>query len=524
LLAVAVLVLVCLLGAIGSIVFAGRRTKTADTETVTAATDHSPPRPPTRVAPERPTANSLFPSPAPSAKPRENNTSKVVIAPRVRPPKVKTAPPAEDLSEQLLRVPEISLSGVDELRGRQIAYAKSRGAGARVDRTRNATWEAGITNSLGRVLHEAADAGLPVRLGRDCTLSPQAAEALGRGAVDIRSQARATTLSGGETYMTAPVNRNTEGSISVLDRRTSKVASTFTALPRFALRPANDLRKLFEVTWPAEKVEQRFDVVPVLTQVLQVEDEPYRRLLVEELDRLPGPEAGAALARRALYDPAPDVRWEAAEALKRRPAGEYRNVLIDGFRYPWAPVARHAAEALVRTGDVQALPRLAKLLDAPNPALPFRNERTHKQEIREVVRINHLRNCCLCHAPSFNNDDWVPGRVMEPGVAIPAEYYGTPTGAFVRADITYLRQDFSTMEPVDDPRPWPRMQRFDYLVRTRTPTAEELARAAGRPADASYPQRDSVLLALRGLSGRDLGRATEPWQQYAEGIEMRSPK
>jgi len=206
---------------------------------------------------------------------------------------------------------------------------------------------------------------------------------------------------------------------------------------------------------------------------------------------------------------------------RQRPAEECRDVLLDGFRYPWAPVSRHAEEALVRTRDVQAIPRLAKMLDEPDPALPYRNASSQKREIREVVRINHLRNCCLCHAPSYNNEDWVPGRVMEPGVPIPAEYYGAPSGTFVRADVTYLRQDFSTMQPVEDSQPWPRMQRYDYFVRTRTPTADEVARAEGRPAQAGYPQREAVLLALRGLSGRDLGVASAPWQRYAEGMPTR---
>jgi len=282
------------------------------------------------------------------------------------------------------------------------------------------------------------------------------------------------------------------------------------------------MRRLFEDIWPKAKVEQSFDVVPVLSQVLQVEDPEYRKLLVEELDRIPGPEASAALARRALYDTSADLRGAAVAALAKRPATEDSYVLLDGFRYPWASVARHAADALVRTHDLQAIPRLARLLDEPDPTLPYRNERSLKPEVQELVRINHLRNCCMCHAPSYNNAGWVPGRVMEPGVPLPAEYYGSPTGTFVRADITYLRQDFSTLQPVENAQPWPRMQRFDFLLRTRTPTAEELARAEQRPAGASYPQRDAVLLALRGLSGRDLGVASAPWQEYAKGMPARA--
>ncbi len=45
----------------------------------------------------------------------------------------------------------------------------------------------------------------------------------------------------------------------------------------------------------------------------------------------------------------------------------------------------------------------------------------------------------------------------------------------VRADATYPRQDFSMLLKVADAEPWPEMQRFDYLVRTRVPTESEAA-------------------------------------------------
>ncbi len=86
---------------------------------------------------------------------------------------------------------------------------------------------------------------------------------------------------------------------------------------------------------------------------------------------------------------------------------------------------------------------------------------------RELVRFNHLRNCLLCHAPSHSQTDLVRGLIPTPGVPIPVEYYHRSHGDFVRADVVYLKQDFSVMHHVEDAHPWPAMQRFDYVVRVR---------------------------------------------------------
>ncbi len=85
----------------------------------------------------------------------------------------------------------------------------------------------------------------------------------------------------------------------------------------------------------------------------------------------------------------------------------------------------------------------------------------------------------------------------------------------MRADITYLRQDFSLMERVTKPDKWPQWQRFDYLVRTRELTADEIAdhekKRKRKPAARSYPQREAVLFALRELTGEDVGENSIDW-------------
>src|SRR5215469_16060190 len=96
----------------------------------------------------------------------------------------------------------------------------------------------------------------------------------------------------------------------------------------------------------------------------------------------------------------------------------------------------------------------------------------------------------------------------------------TPIGVqkvpvFVRGDITFLRQDFSVQLPMAAPGlPRPVGVRFDYVVLRRLVPRKEAERLqetfAGRP---SYPQRDAVLAALRGLTGRDAGPSTEAWRR-----------
>ena len=214
-----------------------------------------------------------------------------------------------------------------------------------------------------------------------------------------------------------------------------------------------------------------FDTTSVspLVQILQVGGVDVRVSLVEALSRIEGPEASRALADRALFDLSREVRVAATESLKRRDRGEYRPRLLRAFRYPLPAAAFHAAETLVALGDADALPSLEELLDEPDPSEPFAAEDGTLQKT-ELVRVNHLRNCLLCHPRSGSPSDQVRGAVPTPGQPLPQLYYQSSTRDAVRAEVTYLRQDFSVMQLVSDRGPWPEMQRFDFLVRTRTLT------------------------------------------------------
>ncbi len=263
------------------------------------------------------------------------------------------------------------------------------------------------------------------------------------------------------------------------------------------------------------------DALSTMVQMIQAEQPDVRRGLVELIEKVNGVKASKLLARQALFDVTWEVREKAIDALKGRPREEYREVLLGGFRYPWPPVAAHAAEALVALDDRETLYPLVDLLDEPDPCAPLR-DRSGKWMVRELVRVNHLRNCLLCHAPSTARGDPLRGVVPVPGKPLPRLYYEDRRGDFVRADVTYLRQDFSMIEEVSKPDRWPRWQRFDYMVRTRELTAEEQAaqeKKSRKSGPASYPQRDAVLFALRELTGLDAGDESADWYELLWAIE-----
>jgi hypothetical protein len=275
-------------------------------------------------------------------------------------------------------------------------------------------------------------------------------------------------------------------------------------------------------------------------QLLQVENAPVRMVLVELLTGIQGKRASEALALRALFDLSPEVRKAAVKnGLANRPMGEYLDVLLEGFRYPWAAAAVHAANAVLDLKDagVKAeglLPGLVELLNEPNPQLPFVLETERKPgqiqkilAVRELVRINHMSNCMVCHAPSSSTGDLVRGRVPIPNEDPPPLYYAERNGSFfIRADITFLRQDFSVVQPMAQPGKWPGEQRFDYMARVRPVFNKEkmkfeaLKREDKLPL--TSPQRDALLFTLRNLTNKDLGTTYEDWKPLIKGLPVKA--
>lgn len=315
-------------------------------------------------------------------------------------------------------------------------------------------------------------AGLPTRTAKECTLEPRTAQQLQTAALALRAQLFVASQ-GGEKQP-----------------------------------DARKLREALSAPGESGKKWLRPEAVPALQQLLMAEVADIRQVLIEQLSRIDGPRAGAMLARNALFDLNPDVRKSARTVLSKRPREEYQQVLLDGLRYPWPAVAEHAADALVALGGRETVPALVSLLDQPNPAAPYEKPGKKERYVREVVRINHLRNCVLCHAPSLGESDRVRGFVPPIDRPLPPpftrEYYANRRpGRFVRADVTYLQQDFSVPLAVENPGKWPAMQRFDFLVRERPATAEEVqaAHQAKSNTPNSYQQTISFVLNELTASG-----------------------
>jgi HEAT repeat protein len=304
------------------------------------------------------------------------------------------------------------------------------------------------------------------------------------------------------------------------------------------LRPNAELlrKRLFDPQVKGQWLKP--EAIPTLRQLLMHEDRNVRLILVEALAQIRNPRASAELAQRALFDLHPDVRCAALVALQDRPVDEYEDILIAGLGHPWPPVGDHAAEALIALDLRGVVPRLLPLLDAKEPGEPAAVDWGGKRiaAVTELVQINHLRNCLLCHPSSHSPSD--PLRRVIPNVSerVPLPFsggngYGKPSAhlsTFVRADITYLRQDFSVLQPVPNHgSQWPAEQRFDYLLRHRPLDNQQLALAQERLKEFQppSPRREALLFALRELTGEDRGPTADDWRRvYSTVTGERLPK
>jgi WD40 repeat protein len=349
----------------------------------------------------------------------------------------------------------------------------------------------------GVLLKKAVEEGLPLIPQQYTQLPLEAARTMDALSKELRSKGFVSVPGGGPAAFGVPV--------------------------RGGLQPTTSANAKVLEDWCKEnRIERYSGALNTFLQMLQVEDEPTRMVLVEELGKIDNPNAAGVLAARAVFDLSPDVRKASVESLRKRKPETYRSTLLANLRYPWPTAADHAAEALISLQDKPAIPELVALLDKPDPRLPFYDEKQKTGLVQEVVRINHMRNCFLCHAVSSNASDLVRGAVPRPGRPLPRMYYNTAQADFVQANVTYLRQDFSVAQPVEKASPWPVMQRYDYMVRLRKATDAEMAALRETPSG-NYAQRNSVLTALRDLSGRDLGTSTEAWKKYAAELAPAKP-
>jgi hypothetical protein len=266
--------------------------------------------------------------------------------------------------------------------------------------------------------------------------------------------------------------------------------------------------------------------IGALMQILAPESASLRLGLVKYLSTLSHVEATRALAKLAIFSAEEEVRRAAADALKVRRERDYTDVLLQGLRYPLPAVAKHTSEALVTLERNDLVPQLVEMLDEPDPRLPVVKEVNKKKVpvVREMVRINHHRNCLLCHAPG--NTDTVAPETLSVAVPTPDQPLNPPSGGYqqngspdllVRIDVTYLRQDFSMMQAVADAAPWPEMQRFDFLVRTRELTEEEAAAFRSKlnqhEKGRITPYQRAAVTALRELTGKDTAPTAQAWRE-----------
>jgi hypothetical protein len=269
-----------------------------------------------------------------------------------------------------------------------------------------------------------------------------------------------------------------------------------------------------------------FARIAALMQIMAPESPSLRLGLVKYLSTVSYAEATRALAKLAIFSAEEEVRRAATDALKVRRERDYTDVLLQGMRYPWPTVAKHTSEALVKLERNDLVPRLIEMLDKPDPRLPVVKEVNKKKVpvVRELVRINHHRNCLLCHAPG--NTGTVAPETLSVAVPTPDQPLNPPSGGYqqsgspdllVRIDVTYLRQDFSMMQAVTDAAPWPEMQRFDFLVRTRELTEEEAAdlRSKLDKHEKGWitPYQRAAVTALRELTGKDTTPTAQAWRE-----------
>jgi hypothetical protein len=385
--------------------------------------------------------------------PPESAARPVEAPPAVNGPAGKWTP--EELQASLLRVPEISLQHPAD---RKVAPT------GRAKRT---------YQPLLAVIDARPDLqGLPVRRGPNVQLSPADADAFRDASVLLRKAMSELAGKDGQP------NR------------------------RLQIRP--------------EVIAARPEMVArMLLQMLQTESPPLRKVLIARLSSIRGPAATRALVHRAVYEPMAELRRSAVRALGRRPVDEYLPPLLDALASPWPPAADQAAEALAVLAPAEAVPELVHRLDDPGAGAG-----EELPSVQELVRVNHARNCLLCHPQSVSPGDGIRVAVPSPVRPLPspfslAAYEGggrggssVPRGTvFARPDATYLRPDFSWMLPVESPGPWPGLQRYDFLVRTRPAVSGELA-----PLGSDSPQRQAVVRALRALTGKDFGNQAADWR------------
>lgn len=299
-------------------------------------------------------------------------------------------------------------------------------------------------------------------------------------------------------------------------RTTGDMAQAFTE----AVRAVRTKKGAALVAEPDPDAEVKFDRevyyharLAAASQVIPDESAADRQSLIRGLASIARPDAMRRLAHLAVYSPDEEVRNAALEALAARRGEDATKVLTEGLQYPWPAVAENAAAAIVKLKRNDLIPQLEAMLKAPDPRAPKLERVDGREEtvVYELVRLNHLQNCLLCHAPIKKDESTksLSAEIPVPTMPLPdagSKYYGeSDSNLLVRIDVTYLRQDFSAMLDAKNwtAETWTPKQRFDFLLRRRVLSPDEAANLRKRLAGMS-PYRQAAASALHSLTGKDM--------------------
>ncbi|MBM3983801.1 MAG: hypothetical protein FJ304_26750 [Planctomycetes bacterium] len=507
------------------------------------------PTTPPSAQPTEPRPNDPFvPLPAPiqpqAAQPRqfkfkiEPNTpvkDLLPVAPKVAP---VTGPV---LTDDLKAVPEITFAAPNEKRDPTAAAAHQIAKINHMNAKKADAFMAALIEARPEL------GGMPFAMGDDCRTSGDRLKHFTQAAQSVR-----TALGGGRVQQApnAPVLPSFRSSSTGQAGGTPQAAQTFRTAPTTNFIPTGDVQQVLfiagqEPFWrqytelcDLEDSATRRDKataehvtvarVAALTQMLAVESPEIRLGLVKYLAGVPHVDATKALARMAIYSAEADIRDAAVTSLKVRREKDYTDVLVSGLKYPWPAVAKRAAEAITKLERTDLLPHLLAMLEATDPRLPSTKEVSGKKvmAVREMVKMNHHRNCLMCHAPNGSgtpNPNALTAEVAIQGqpLPLPSEgYRQSSPELMVRLDVTYLRQDFSVAMHVKDAHPWPEEQRFDFFVRERVLTDAEATayreQLAPKEAGVLSPYHKAAVTALRELTGKDAAPTAEAWRKLLD--------
>ncbi len=315
-------------------------------------------KPPVEPKPQPKETPPAEPKPQPP-KPPEVTVAPPPLKPPVPPPAPKPSPAdelfelkrlhqrEEDLRNQLLDVPELRVLSdleIQAVRDQEATAATTRSPSGNLRFSPDALKYAFNMKLQLAFRQAAAKAGLSLQIGPKAQLDRTSASGMQVLSKQLRDMGFVSDP-GVPTRITSP-------------------SGQVIPVPGTTLAGGSAPQKVaaFKEWCKVNEVEKFRGALATMLQMLQVEDAPTRLLLVRELKHVKGPVTSAVLAMRAVADLSPEVREKAIDALQKRPAAEYLPLLLLGLRYPWPPVADHAAYALMKLNPDGAVPKLLDLL------------------------------------------------------------------------------------------------------------------------------------------------------------------